>query len=383
MIKRFILAVFAVLTVLVMPVSCSAYDDTYPDGGQILNDLGGNSLKEGLPDDAADFMDEHELSPENIGKEINITPDKILRYIGDMFVSELKKLPSLAARLTAAVIVCSMSSSVTEGAAEKTTSKLFGTITAAVCMIISVPEVTDCMDHAFSTLEEGGNFMMCYAPVYAAVSAAGGGIVSSSAYSIAVICSAEISVQLVKSVFYPLISIMLALGVAEGISGEFRMSGFTSLIKKVVSFGTILVMTVFTALISLQSFAGTSADTVTAKAVKLAASNLIPIVGGAVSDAYGTVKASFGVLRSGVGIFGIIAVCVIIIPPLLRIAAYRLIFMIAGAAASAVDCGAMKAFLSCADDVLSMIFSLLMSFSVMFIVSTAVVLSAGMTLAGG
>ena len=71
MIKRFILAVFAVLTVLVMPISCSAYDDTYPDGGQILNDLGGNSLKEGLPDDAADFMDEHELSPENIGEDYN------------------------------------------------------------------------------------------------------------------------------------------------------------------------------------------------------------------------------------------------------------------------------------------------------------------------
>ena len=117
--------------------------------------------------------------------------------------------------------------------------------------------------------------------------------------------------------------------------------------------------------------------------MKLAASNFIPVVGGAISDAYGTVKASFGILRSGVGIFGIIAVCVMVLPPLVEAAVFRMVLMLASAAASMFDCGPVKAFLSAADDVMSLIFSVLMSFSVMFVVSTAVVLSVGISLAGG
>ena len=59
--------------------------------------------------------------------------------------------------------------------------------------------------------------MIAYAPVFAAVSAAGGGITSSALYSMAIIGSAQLAVELSKSIIQPLLSVMLALGIAEGL----------------------------------------------------------------------------------------------------------------------------------------------------------------------
>lgn len=381
--KVFIALVSILVTMICFPLTCSAESVSVSSDSEILEDLGGNSLNENLNDDAESFMDEHNISPDDPVNAVKMSPADILEYIAEVFRDRLSVVPKLMGRLAAAVTVSAAATAMSKGVTDKSLSAVYGITASLVCVMIVMPSVSNCLDNCFLTLEQGGRFMMAYAPVFAAVSAAGGGITSSALYSTAIIGAAEIAVELSKNIFQPLLSVMLALGIAEGVNPDFAMSGFTACIKKFVTFSVSLIMTVFTALISLQSFAGTSADTVAAKAVKLAASNLIPVVGGAVSDAYGSVKASFGVLRSGVGIFGIIAVCVMVLPPLIETAVFRMVLMLASAAASMFDCGPVKSFLSAADDVMSLIFSILMSFSVMFVVSTAIVLSTGISLAGG
>ena len=381
--KVFIALVSILVLMICFPLTCSAESISVPSGSEILDDLGGDSLNENLNDDAESFMDEHNISPDDPVNAVKMSPADILEYISDVFRDRLSAVPKLVGRLAAAVTVSAAATAMSKGVTDKSLSAVYGITASLVCVMIVMPSVSNCLDNCFLTLEQGGRFMIAYAPVFAAISAAGGGITSSALYSTAIIGAAEIAVELSKNIFQPLLSVMLALGIAEGVNPDFAMSGFTGCIKKFVTFSVSMIMTVFTALISLQSFAGTSADTVAAKAVKLAASNLIPVVGGAVSDAYGSVKASFGVLRSGVGIFGIIAVCVMVLPPLVETAVFRMVIMLASAAASMFDCGSVKSFLSAADDVMSLIFSILMSFSVMFVVSTAIVLSAGISLAGG
>ncbi len=381
--KALIASAAILLSLICCPINCSAESFSVPSSSEILEDLGGDRLDENLTDDAENFMDEHNISPDDPVNSVKMTPNDILDYIADVFGDRLSAVPKLAGRLAAAIAVSAAATAMSKGVTDRSVAAVYGTTASLICVMIVMPSVGSCLDNCFLTLEQGGHFMIAYAPVFAAISAAGGGITSSTLYSAAIIGAAQVSVELSKNILQPLLSVMLALGIAEGVNPDFAMSGFTSCIKKFVTFAVSLIMTVFTALISLQSFAGTSADTAAAKAVKLAASNFIPVVGGAVSDAYGTVKASFGVLRSGVGIFGIIAVCVMVLPPLVEAAVFRMVLMLASAAASMFDCGPVKAFLSAADDVMSLIFSILMSFSVMFVVSTAVVLSAGISLAGG
>jgi stage III sporulation protein AE len=137
-------------------------------------------------------------------------------------------------------------------------------------------------------------------------------------------------------------------------------------------------MVIFLGLLSTQSIIGASADTLGVRAAKFAASNFIPIVGSAVADAYSTVKASLGLLRGGVGFFGIAAIFVMIIPPLLEVGLMRLAFAACEIACDIFGTKAVKILLSNTVKILSLVFSILVCFSIMLIISTAIVMMIGL-----
>ena len=72
---------------------------------------------------------------------------------------------------------------------------------------------------------------------------------------------------------------------------------------KAVKWVLSIVMTIFVSLLTIQNLIGVAADNAGTKAVKFAVSNFIPVVGGALSDAYTTVQSCVKVLKSGVGAF--------------------------------------------------------------------------------
>jgi stage III sporulation protein AE len=74
----------------------------------------------------------------------------------------------------------------------------------------------------------------------------------------------------------------------------------------------IIICSIVTAVLSIKGILSNIADTVAVKGTKLLVSSVVPIIGGSVSDAYASVVNSLLLLRSSVGIFGIVAIAVIL-----------------------------------------------------------------------
>lgn len=79
------------------------------------------------------------------------------------------------------------------------------------------------------------------------------------------------------------------------------------------------VFTIFTAVLSLKSIFSSSVENVSSRAVRYTMSSFIPVVGGALSEAYRTVHGSVGVLKSGIGVFVIISIITVFIPVIIRL----------------------------------------------------------------
>ena len=137
-------------------------------------------------------------------------------------------------------------------------------------------------------------------------------------------------------------------------------------------------MVIFIGLMSLQSIVGASADTLGVKAAKYMVSNWIPFIGGAIADTYTTVKHSLGLLRGGAGFLGIAVVFVMVVPPLIEIIAMRMIFSIADIVSDLFNVPQMKILLKNTGWILSITFSILMCFAVMFIISTTMLMLVGL-----
>jgi stage III sporulation protein AE len=117
-----------------------------------------------------------------------------------------------------------------------------------------------------------------------------------------------------------------------------RLDALSGLIKKWYTTFLGLLMTVLTAVLSAQSVLTSKADNLQMKGVKYAVSNILPVVGGAVSGTLGTVAAGIGVLRSTCGVCGVILIGLLLLPTLIQLLLYRAVFQLTGTAAGMLRC---------------------------------------------
>ncbi|MBQ9139682.1 MAG: hypothetical protein IJX61_03645 [Ruminococcus sp.] len=307
-----------------------------------------------------------------------ITPSEVLIYIWDTFKESLDKPFKILISLLVIMLISVLVNSMEDSLSNKSMSGMFGVINVLISVGIISSSVSDCINTASDALVSGSQFMIGYVPVFAGITASSGSITSATAYNLLVILISQGGSQLFANTIVPVMSLCMAMGIIEAINPDFKLSGITEGVKKAVTFIIGFVMVIFIGLMSLQSIVGASADTLGAKAAKYMVSNWIPFIGGAIADTYTTVKHSLGLLRGGTGFLGIAVVFIMIVPPLIEIIAMRLIFSAADIISDLFGVQQMKILLKNTGWILSIIFSILMCFSVMFIISTTMLMLVGL-----
>lgn len=337
-------------------------------------------LEDKLSPQIRDIMDENDLTPDNTEAMTQITPKEVFGYIWDQFRTAIVKPLKILASLLAVILIASIIEGMEDSIADKSLSKIFGVICVMISVGIISASVSESLAVASEALISGGTFMIGYVPVFAGITASSGSVTSAVAYNMLLLLVSEAAVQLSGEVIIPALSVCMAMGIVEAINPDFKLSGITQAIKSVVTFVLGFIMTIFLGLLSLQSIVGASADTLGVKAAKFMVSNCIPVVGGAIADTYTTVKSSLGLLRGGVGFFGIAAIFIMILPPLLEIAAMKLMFTAADVVSDLFGVSQVKVLIKNTNWILSTVFSILVCFSVMLIISTAVLMLVGLNI---
>lgn len=374
----FAAAVFSVYAPFVPCVQASAAQDS----GNIADELGidTSGINEGLTPEARAVLEENGLTADNPEAISQITPRDVFRYVWEEFKKSLAKPLKLLVSLMAIILVAAVIESMEESIHNKSLSKIFGVICVLISSGIISGSVSESISRAANALDSGGMFMMGYVPVFAGITASSGGVTSAVAYNMLVLLVAQTTVQLSGEAIVPALSVCMAMGIVEAINPDFKLSGITEAVKKIIVFVMGFIMTIFIGLLSLQSIVGASADTLGVKAAKYVVSNFIPVIGGAVADTYATVKNSLGLLRGGVGFIGIAAIFVMVLPPVLDIAAMRLVFGAADVAAELFGVSQIKVLVKNTGWILSAVFSILVCFAVMLIIATAILMLVGLNI---
>ena len=374
--KFFFILIIVILTFSAAGVSVCAQDNNIAEELEINTD----GLQDKLTPEVRDIIEEKDLTPDNAEAMTKITPGEVFKYIWNQFRIAVVKPLKIMASLFAVILIASLIESMEDSIADKSLSKIFGVICVMISVGIISASVSESLVVASEALTSGGTFMIGYVPVFAGITASSGSVTSAVAYNMLLLLVAETAVQLSGEVIIPALSVCMAMGIVEAINPDFKLSGITEAIKNVVTFVLGFVMTIFIGLLSLQSIVGASADTLGVKAAKFMVSNCIPVVGGAIADTYTTVKNSLGLLRGGVGFFGIAAIFIMILPPLLEIAAMKLMFTVADVVSELFGVNQVKILIKNTNWILSTIFSILICFSVMLIISTAVLMLVGLNI---
>lgn len=110
------------------------------------------------------------------------------------------------------------------------------------------------------------------------------------------------------------------LGAVGAFLPTLKLSAVSEMIRKASSTVIGFAAAIFAGFITLKNIISGSADSLTSKGIRLVTSTFVPIVGGALSEAYSAISGSISLLRGVIGIYGIIAVAVIFLPVILNLA---------------------------------------------------------------
>lgn len=243
------------------------------------------------------------------------------------------------------------------------------------CIIVTgifVP-ASDGIKAAVSATEACCTFEKALIPVLAGVVTVSGNPALSLTYKGAAFAAAEFISGFANNFALPLAGTAAALGITGAMMPTVRLTAVSDMIRK--TFTTLLASAtaLFTGFLALKGTLSSSADGLINKGVKLASSTFIPVIGGAIGEAYSSVVGSLGLLKNTVSFYAVMAVFLICIPVIINLAVWTLSLRAAGMIGELLDCRVCTEILRNISFVFSMVNTLLLLCMLVFIISTGLV----------
>ncbi|MBQ7218165.1 MAG: hypothetical protein IJS27_01570 [Ruminococcus sp.] len=336
-----------------------------------------DNLVDNVSDEVRERMEQLGYGDADITQISDLSVSNSLSVIRDMIGESIAGPLSSAALLTAVIILSSLLESYTFSLRYVDTKDVMNVVSSLLVITVLVTPITSLIQSALNTVTTASNLMLAYVPIMAGIMALSGHVVSSGGYYATVMAACQGIAQLTSRFLAPLLNIFLALTVTSAIGERVKLGGICELLSKLMKWTLTFSMTVFTAVLSLQSFAAGSVDSVASKAMRFTMSSFIPVVGASLSEAYKTLEGSVNLLRSGVGVFVIIAVIVAFLPLIVRVLLWQLSVMIAKTVAETFGVDSVAGTLRAVSSVLSVLFALIACLTAVFIISTGSLMAIG------
>ncbi len=117
----------------------------------------------------------------------------------------------------------------------------------------------------------------------------------------------------------PITYIAFAISILSNLSEKIQTKKLSKFLKSGVSWTLGVIATAFVSLLSLEGNLTSNVDGIAAKSIKAMASNLVPVVGKALSDSTDMVLGATSILKNSIGIVGIIIIIGICIIPIIKL----------------------------------------------------------------
>lgn len=347
-------------------------EETTDDYSSFYESSGADRLGDTLPDDIKDSLDSAGIDIADWQSLLSPSPKKLVSMFGDMARgSFLKPIKDMA--LIAGIVI--LVGFIKGTAAAENFSEPLNTVIGCAVAITVFASSAGVISQGVSAVKATSDFMLALIPVLAGIITAAGNPTLALTYGSFAMAAAQAAAQTAGNVIMPLCGAFSAFGVSASLSPELKLTKLAEMIKKLAIGVLSFAAAAFSAVLGLKSLLAGSADTLTSKGIKLALSSAVPIVGGALSDAYSSIIGSVALLKSTVGVFGVIAVVLMDLPVILQLTARILLLKLLGVLSSSMGDDASGEVLETLSSALTVINAAIIFTAALFIISTGIVIS--------
>lgn len=370
---------FLMIFLLMLPckvATCTqSYDKKVYD--EQLENSGAHKLFDELPNEVKSSLDGLGLDGVDFSKIMDVKPETVLESILGTVKRKLPGPMKSISMILAVILLNAIFTAFKVSLGDRPLAAVLDVVsTLCVCMIIVAP-VVEFVGRAVTVIRGATTFLLSYIPIMVGIMVASGQAFSSAVFSSMMITLGDVIAHLSSSFFVPLLNIFLAISVVCAISPRFRFAGLCELFSKVVKWVLGFVMTIFSGILTTKSLLGATADSVNSKAMKFILGSFVPVVGGALGDAFLTVQGCVKILKSGVGAFFIIAVGFIFLPVVVECIVWSFAVNFCAIAGDIFELSNASNLLRNIGKVMSTLMAVILCIMAVLIISTVIVLNLG------
>ena len=357
----------AVLWLLTVPVRAETYVFHGSESASVGD--GWQSFLDALPEDAARELDT--LDPENPDASLDLlselsSPASLWTRVKDTLSAAM---PDLGAKLVPLFALLLLSA-----AARAAFPPGSGSLGESLSRVFRLGEAVTVFGVALGALSLTRSFlstltavMRTLVPVMEGICLMGGNLTERQVASAGMLLVVTLTGEVASGILTPATGLLLGLTAVASSCREAGIGTLTAGIKKVVLTLWQTVTLVFSFLLGAQSVLARSADTLAARGAKFAVSTLIPVAGGVLAEALGTLRAGVSVLRTTAGIGGILAVLFLLLPGLLPLLLTQLSLSLASSAAEILGLPDLSGMLGQAKGILELLSAFALYSSMLFL----------------
>ena len=369
--KRYISAVIvAILIITLSTLSASAQDisDLEKSVDDLMNSLSDEVITD-LEQIGANSTDLIDLQ--------NVSFDKVVNLILDKFSDNSAGALSACAVVIAILILNALIDSYKDALRQSSMQEVLSVVSTLCITTTLVLPIIDLISDSIATITDAANFMLIYIPIMVAILAfSGQAVTGASYYSMMVLACQGVS-QLSTKFISPLLNVYLGFCVSSSITDRINLRSLCQMFSKVIKWLISFTMTVFSALMTIRGMITTAYDSVTARAVRFTMSSFIPIVGAALSESYKTIQGSINLLRTGAGVFVILAILVVFLPTIIRCLLWLMSVNICKSVGEIIGVTSPINMLTSVSSVISTVFAITVCIMSVFVISTALLITLG------
>jgi stage III sporulation protein AE len=234
--------------------------------------------------------------------------------------------------------------------------------------------ILDCVTGTSRAMENASGFMLAYIPAFSAALVAAGQPATGAAYNIFLFSTCQVVSRVVADALIPLLGIYLAVSVASVLVPELKLDSAAKSVQSAVSWALGLAVTAFVGLLSAQTLVSGSADGATTRATKFLIGSFVPVVGRALSEAVTTAEGCLRLIKTSLGVYGVLGAAFVFLPVLLRAVCWYAVTGVSAMAGEVLGVRPVASVMKSCQSALGILIAITLAFALLIIVSTAVVL---------
>lgn len=223
-------------------------------------------------------------------------------------------------------------------------------------------------------------YMRAVIPVMGSLYCAGGNVGAAAASSASLTAAVTLMEHAMGVCLLPVLRVCLGIAIMRCVGGGLCLDGVGSFIRGIFTTGMGLMTVLFGVMMGVQTKLALASDGTAARTVKFAVANMIPVIGGAAGEAMRAVVGSIGTVRTGAGAVAVIGILLTVLPAVIRLLVYRLVFGAAGVLAGVLGAEGEQKIASEMKEMLGYALAMVFFCGVLFIFSVTLMISSSVSI---